>query len=103
MSSFPLYTTLSQNLGARDLTIIQKNDLIKKIATMEPEAHELIYALIKCYYIANENNDGITLPYSGKFDKDSTSFNLLDLPLRLRQMLYKFVNLHNKIYANSPN
>ena len=107
MTSFPLYTTLSQNLVAKDLTVLQKNDFVKKIATLEPEAHELIYALIKCYYIEKESGDSITIPYNGKLDKDCINFNLLSLPLQLRQMLYKFVNLHkqkvemdNKMYAN---
>ena len=30
MSQFPLYTTLMANLPQKDLTILQKNDLIKK-------------------------------------------------------------------------
>ena len=54
MSNFPLYTTLKKNISKRDLTISQKNDLVNKISSMGSEQHELIYALIKCYFLEKD-------------------------------------------------
>lgn len=96
MSQFPLYTTLINNLPEKDLTIIQKNDLIKKISAMNTEGHELVYALVKCFYIQHNGGDVLVIPYSGQLSKDRIDFDLLKMPNKLRQLLYKFVNVHKK-------
>lgn len=96
MSQFPLYTTLMNNLPDKDLTIIQKSDLVKKISIMDTEAHELIYALIKCFFIENNNGDALVIPYNGQLSKEKIEFNLVKMPNKLRQLLYKFVNAHKK-------
>jgi hypothetical protein len=94
--SFPLYTSLSVNLLEKDLTIAQKSELIKKIQSLDLEAHELVYALIKSFYLEYENGDALILPYNGELSKESIIFNLLDMPTKLRQLLYKFIKLHSK-------
>lgn len=94
MSHFPLYTALLAGLSKKDLTVPQKNDFIKKVATLNTEGHELIYALIKCYGNEHDNSDGFSLPYKGGFNKDKIVFDLLQLPNELRQLLYKFINSH---------
>lgn len=96
MSQFPLYLTLISNLPEKDLTVIQKNDLIKKISTLDPDAHELIYALVKCFFIEHSKGNSLSLPYGGILIKDKIEFNLLDFPNKLRQLLFKFVNIHKK-------
>ncbi len=95
MSRFPLYDTLIYNTPDRDLTILQKNELIKRITSLDQEAHELIYALIKSYYIEHSSRD-LAMPYNGQLQKERIVFNLIDLPNRLRQLLYKFTDAHNK-------
>jgi len=95
MSEFPLYTTLLPNLPVKDLTVLQKNDFIKKVAILDLEGRELIFALIKCYFIEH-NNDKFAIPYNGQLAKDRIDFDLLEFPVELRQLLYKFVTLHGK-------
>jgi hypothetical protein len=95
-SNFPLYTTLNNNLPTKDLTILQKNDFIRKIPSLDFKAHELIYALIKCYFLENDNGEAFSIPYKGKLAKDRIEFNLLDFPPGLKQLLYRFVILHQK-------
>ncbi len=96
MSQFPLYNTLMSNLLEKDLTVIQKKDLVKKIELMDTDGHELIYALIKCYYIDNNKGNCLALPYNAVLSKDKMQFNITDFPEKLRQLLYKFANLHKK-------
>ena len=94
--NFPLFTTLKTNLPKKDLTVIQKNDFIKKISTLDSKTHELIYALIKCYFLEQDNGESLSIPYNGKLSKDKIEFNLLDFPPSLKQLLYKFLSIHQK-------
>jgi hypothetical protein len=96
MSQFPLYTTLMANLAQKDLTVLQKSDLIKKIATMDTDAHELVYALIKSFYMEHNGGDSLCIPYKGQLSKEKIEFDMLEMPNQLRQLLYKFVTVHKK-------
>jgi len=96
MSNFPLYTTLNTNLQKKDLTVLQKNEFMKKIQELDSKAHELIYALIKCYFLENDSAEPFQIPYNGKLAKDRIEFNLCDFPPALKQLLYKFVIIHQQ-------
>jgi hypothetical protein len=96
MSNFPLYTTLKKNIPKKDLTIPQKNDLINKISEMQTEEHELIYALIKSYFLEKDKEQNVIVPYKGKMIKENIEFNLSDLPIELRQILFKFILAHEQ-------
>lgn len=87
------------DLPEKDLTVLQKKDFLNKIVNLDTEAHNLIFVLIKCYYMENDNGDYMTIPYNGILAKDRIDFDLLTLPNKLRQLLYKFVNLHGKKMA----
>jgi hypothetical protein len=93
---FPLYSTLSLKLPKKDLTISQKSDLTTKLNNIDTEGAELIFALINCYYIDKDKGDSMTIPYNGKLSPDKVDFDLSDLPIPLRHILYKFVSLHKK-------
>src|SRR5271156_2337055 len=95
MSQFPLYSTLIKNLPEKDLTICQKKELVKKINSMDTETHELIYVLTKSFNIENDKSN-LVIPYKGIITKDKIEFDLSEMPNKLRQLLYKFVILHNK-------
>ena len=105
MSKFPLYTSLMLNLSTKDLTIPQKKKLITIINTLNEEAYELIYILIKCYYTEhNRDMDSLALPYNGQICSDGINFNLNELPNQLKQLLFKFVQLHlRKIQEDREN
>ena len=93
---FPLYTTLLSNLPQKDLTVVQKSGLVKKIANLDTEAHDLVFALIKCYFLEHNTTDTFAIPYNGLLAKDRIDFDLLNFPIELRQLLYKFVTIHTK-------
>jgi hypothetical protein len=95
MSDFPLYSSIKTNLPNRDLTVTEKLDFINRIKEYDVETHELVCALIKCYYTDNGGSP-MTIPYDGKLVKDRIDFNLLDFPIKLRQLLYKFIKLHKR-------
>lgn len=96
-SNFPLYDNLCQDTPSKDLTTKQKNDFMEKVNNLNDIGYELIYALIKVYQIENdsENNSNI-LPYNGKFINNDMKFDLNLLPNKLKQILYKFIQLHSR-------
>ena len=94
--SFPLYTTLSIDLPKKDLTVAQKNDLVKRVGKLDSETHELVYALVKSYYLEHEKGNSLSIPYKGQLSKDRINFDLLNFPIPLRQLLYRFVTVHMK-------
>lgn len=101
MNNFPLYNTLSVNLPTKDLTIKQKSDLVKHLSSFDPEECKLAYALIRSYYLDKDKGDVLSLPYNPQLSKNKKKqsiikFDLLDFPIPLRQLLYKFVTLHQK-------
>jgi len=96
MSNFPLYSSLCNELPNKDLTSVQKADFVKKVDAMDQDGHELIYALIKTFYIDKENNSPFILPYGGKVVKNEMSYDMDNIPVELRQLLYKFAKIHTK-------
>jgi hypothetical protein len=99
MSSFPFYDMLSNNIKNKDLTIKQKNEFMTKISHIDEKGTELLYLIIRLYEI-NNNKDVIEsykLPYSGNYiNKTDIQFDLEQFPVILKQMLYKFINIHIK-------
>ncbi len=92
--TFPLYTTLNSGLPDKDLTIAQKNFLMKKIPELDDNTHELIFVLLKC-----ASNDPSQIPYNGIEDGKKMVFDLTNLPKRTRQLIHKFVLLHTQRLA----
>lgn len=96
MSNFPLYDRLCADLPKKDLTVLQKKKVIIAMSEIDIETAELIYALILAYYNVNTQGDNLTIPYKGKLKGTGIEFNLLDFPLPLRQLLLKFVEIHQE-------
>jgi hypothetical protein len=96
MSNFPLYTTLRKNINKKDLSVAEKNELITKISEMGTDEHEIIYVLIKCYFLESDTHNNIIVPYKGKIINENIEFNISDLPIELRQILYKFVKMYQQ-------
>ena len=95
--SFPLYSSmLSLVKTSRSLTARQKADFVKKVSVLDENGHELIYALIKAYYLEQEENTISNLPYEGQDIQKNISFDLNNFPGRLQQILHKFVAKHLK-------
>jgi len=90
---------MSKGIKKRDLTIKQKDDFMSKIKKIDNNGAELVYALIRVYEMENgEKNSGtFKLPYYGKYtNQQDMKFDLEQLPVKLKQILYKFINIHIK-------
>ena len=95
MNKFPLYTTLYKDTTTKDLKVSEKKNFIKCLSQVEDDASELIYVLIKIYYM-EENPDGENTwtPYGSKFVKNNIEFDINLLPNRLKQIINKFLTFH---------
>jgi hypothetical protein len=91
--SFPLYTSFS-SVSEKPLTIAQKSEFMRNVKTMNTEGYELIYALIATFSSQTDKFDPLTIPYEGVIKKGSIDFNLLKLPNKLQQILFKFMKKH---------
>jgi UTP:GlnB (protein PII) uridylyltransferase len=98
MSTFPLYDNLlSEVTSYEDLTTKQKDEFMKVIVSIDDNATELVYALIRVYQLENsDNKNTFTLPYDGKYvdENKDIRFDLNELPNQLKQMLYNFLKLY---------
>ena len=66
------------------------------IKTIDDNTAELIYALIRVYQLENNENNisTFTVPYDGKFIDNEIKFDLNELPIKLKHILFKFLKLH---------
>lgn len=96
MCDFPLYNTLLSEIKDKDLTATQKKDFLKKIEKIDQTGSELVYALIKYYYVKNEKNITTNNPYDGKMVENNITYDINSFPYKLRQILYKFIQKHIK-------
>lgn len=99
MDNFPLYDTLICDLPSKDLTLKQKKDFLTKIETIDLQGAELVYTLIRAYQIYDLNdNPTVSLPFEGKMlnENSDLEFNISKFPIKLRQLLYKFLHVHFK-------
>lgn len=103
MNSFPLYDTLKNDIPKKDLTIKQKEELINSVPKMDINAKEIIYVLIQYYNSEYEDKKvkDDNIPYNAIKKQNNTtecdiSWSLTDIPIPLRQILYKFMLLHVK-------
>jgi hypothetical protein len=106
MTNFPLYDNLIKDISKKDLTVAQKEELVSKLNSIDDNGRDLVYALIQFYNIENIKERGDDeyseeLPYEGtrvevKKQKENLTWSLSDFPLRLRHILYKFVNMHSQ-------
>jgi hypothetical protein len=70
----------------------EKDTLFDKIKIMNDEKQEIVYALIKAYYIEDKQQFlPITeLPYNGKVLKNRLKFDLDQIPSKLQSILKSF-------------
>jgi len=96
-SNFPLYDNLLLDICSRDLNTKEKNDFMLKIKSIDENGSELVYALIRVFQMENSyDTSTFKLPYDGKYSKNDMKFDLNQLPNELKQILYKFVQLHTE-------
>lgn len=93
--NFPLYETLKKNEFV-ELTDIEKDSLFESLKTLNDEKQEIVYALIKAYYMEEHdqfisNNE---LPYNGKILKNRLKFDLDHIPSKLQFILKLFTTIN---------
>ena len=97
MSNFPLYDTLFAEASLIDLSTKEKDEFMKLVKNIDIEGTERIYVLIRMFQLENsEDKSTFKIPFGGKYVKTDLKFDLNDLPNQLKQILYKFVTMHNK-------
>ena len=96
--SFPLYDNLSKNILKRDITLKQKNDFLIKVGSINKTGRDLLYALVKFYHIHHEYDEVCSqnVPYNGEYKNNAVTWDLLDIPVKLRHILYRFLIIHTK-------
>jgi hypothetical protein len=97
MSNFPLYDQLSKDISQKELTIKQKDKFMILISDIDINGYELIYALIRVYQLEKtEESSSFKLPYEGKYVNKDMMFDLNQLPTELKQILFKFLQIHTE-------
>lgn len=93
----PVYNMLRSEVEQceTDLTDDQKKQLIANIAMMDTTGHELLYVLIRSYdkEITDKTN---TLPFNSRIQKTGIKFELDNMDMRLKHIIYKFSDMHLK-------
>jgi hypothetical protein len=103
MSKFPLYDSLCKNNLKTDLSLNQKRLFVKRISTLDNEGHDLIYALIRMYQIETKEEMDTSVPYKGEISDTNILFQVDNLPISLKRILFKFASAHiekMKEYSN---
>lgn len=94
MCDFPLYDTINREIPDKldDFTIDEKEKFLLNFKKLKTESvHELIYVLIRVH-----ENSSSKLPYNSKEIKAGYKFDLDSLPIRLKYILQKFINIELK-------
>ena len=96
--SYPLYHTLDKNLKKSDLTATQKKDLLKKPSNIEnDETRKAVLMLIvehsKIVDDVRISPENFILPYNISQNKKDIYIDLENLPIPLRWIIWKFMNL----------
>jgi len=96
MTTFPLYDNIENKLPKwiDDLSFEQKDFVISHIEHLSQTQFELIYALIRCYQVNNDEPEACIIPYGGKKLKKGIKFDFEKLPTRLQHILHSFLKLH---------
>jgi hypothetical protein len=89
--NFPLYETLKTD-DFKELSEEEKDTLFETIKTMSDDKQEILYALIKAYYMEEQQQYMTTneLPYGGKVLKNRLKFDLDQIPSKLQYILNSF-------------
>lgn len=103
MNTFPLYETLLKDTVNKELTNKQKDILLERIQTLDLSGKELTYALIKSYFERCEKKDAVGYLFDCEINTvdglSDFTWDLLKLPPRLKQILFKFTEMNQQRQA----
>lgn len=97
--SYPLYHTLDKNLKKSDLSAVQKKALLEKLSNAtNDEKSALIMLIAEHSKVADEvpiDPENFNLPYGVQQIGKDVHIDLENLPIPLRWILWKFMNLNS--------
>lgn len=82
--------------NGKELSIQKKDTFIKNIKKLDDDGMKKLLFLIKFYQQKNNADDESIIPYGGTCEDNDITFDLDELHVDLQNILYKFVELHNK-------
>jgi hypothetical protein len=94
LHNFTLYNILYNEASEEEMTLEEKTNVVKLIKKIDIEGCELIYAIIRCYQLENENHLSSTLPYDGKVVKTGMKWDAEKIPTKLFRMIETFLKKH---------
>ena len=99
-NNYGLYQTLNKNIPKQDLKAAQKTHILEKIITLSPRETEAVVMLV-CEHARIQEDfiydpEDIALPYDGSFDKKTATFDLKKMPIPLRWIIWKFLEIVEK-------
>jgi len=98
--NFPLYERLLRDTTNKDLLIKEKIQFQSRVEVIDLSGRELMYALIK-YHSQKSKNDVDEKMYNCIIKNtnqtvSNLTWNIDDIPVRLRRILYKFTEIHEQ-------
>jgi len=96
---YPLYYTLNVHLRTTDLKKSEKEEILQIISTMDSSSKNAVILLIVEHLRITDDSfhpsKSYGIPYEGKkLDENLYEFDLAKLPIKLRRILYKFVQIY---------
>lgn len=92
-----LYNSLSYNLPSDDISEELKTEMTEKLESLDHESKEIIYILILHDWNRFNPNTKVIFPYKTKQLNGNFEIKIDCLPIRLKRILAKFINLaHSK-------
>ena len=91
----PLYQNLKSSSSSvvDDLTSEQKEEFVSRIKSLDDIGHEFVYVLIRMY--ERDTNDKMAdMPYGCKMSSKDLKFEIDNIPVQLKWMIFKFSKLH---------
>ena len=95
MSNFPLYNLLLREVYENDYTEPSPTLLVKKLRDLPLEHHEIVFMLIRYYYLNLPESDVFSLPFNALQEKDNMTFFIENIPLTLRKILWAFIRKYS--------
>lgn len=94
--AFPLYDILIKDSIDADLLPDQKKELVMLIPELDDKGHKNIFTIIRVHGLKTNSGEIFDVPYNGQKLNHQVKFNLDKLPNIVKQMIYKFVHIHDK-------
>ncbi len=94
-----LYAMLEKKLPTDDeVDQSRVNEFVKHVKSMDNDAHETMYALIKYHNILNPEDDNTIYPYKIKNTPNSgIKIDFYNLPVKLQHILFEFASLNHQL------